>query len=148
MWVSWKGAWPGQRADNESESTEHELAGRDRLVAPPRVEDERGATSAGCSTPLKTLVRCGDSGAAVEQRTDLMLLRNPDRSSDWLHKPVRGSGSAPLLQDWYSGGFAPGATFIIGNSNHAPPPPVGLGVEGEAPDNHTDKQAKWSPEGS
>lgn len=77
-----------------------------------------------------------------------MLLRNPERSSDWLHKPMRGSGSASLLQDWYSGGFAPGATFIIGNNNHAPPPPVGLGVWGEAPDNHTDKQAKWSPQGS
>lgn len=42
MWVSLKGAWPAQRADNESESRERELAGRDRLVAPPRVEDERG----------------------------------------------------------------------------------------------------------
>lgn len=63
-------------------------------------------TSAGCSTHLKTVKVCtkwrfelkccdGDSGpwASCEQRADLMLLHNPERSPDWLHKPVKGSGS-------------------------------------------------------
>lgn len=69
-----------------------------------RTAPERGA-SAGCSTHLKTVKVCtkwrfelkccdSDSGpwASCEQRADLMLLHNPERSPDWLHKPVKGSG--------------------------------------------------------
>lgn len=62
--------------------------------------------SAGCSTHLQTVkvctkwrfeLKCCDSNsgpwASCEQRADLMRLHNPERSSDWLHKPVKGSGS-------------------------------------------------------